>query len=179
MSRAPRSGACRALFASFVLCALCIAASARPTADTWVEGRVAHVNDGDTAVVDVAGRSLRVRFYGVDAPERQNRDWPAQPYSRVATRFMQTLIGGRAVRVRLTGERTHAREVGEVFVDGRSASQAIVAAGLAWWNERYARGDRELERLQTEARAARRGLWQQARPVAPWAHRARHRRAGG
>lgn len=174
-----RQRACHALLASLVLCALYFAAAARAAADSWVEGRVAYVNDGDTAVVDVAGRSLRVRFYGVDAPERQNRDWPAQPYSRVATNFMQALIGGRAVRVRLTGERTHAREVGEVFVNGRSASQAIVAAGLAWWNERYARGDRELQRLQAEARAARRGLWQQARPVAPWVHRARHRRAGG
>lgn len=143
--------------------------------DAWVEGRVAYVNDGDTAVVDVAGRSLRVRFYGVDAPERQTRDWPAQPYSRKATDYMRELLGRRAVRVRLTGERTHAREVGEVFVDGRSASREIVREGLAWWNERYAADDRELARLQAEARAARRGLWRDPQPVPPWAHRARHR----
>ncbi len=143
--------------------------------DEWIEGRVAYVNDGDTAVVDVGGRSLRVRFYGIDAPERQNRDWPAQPYSRKATDFMRGLIGQRAVRVRLTGERTHAREVGEVFVDGRSASREIVRAGLAWWNDKFAADDRELERLQTEARAARRGLWRDPTPVPPWAHRARHR----
>jgi len=170
--------ACGPLLLFFLYCALCAAVAARPAAESWVEGRVVHVNDGDTAIVDVDGRSLRVRFYGVDAPEAQNRDWPAQPYSRAATRFMRTLLGGRKVRVRLTGERTHAREVGEVFVDGRSASQAIVAAGLAWWNDRFAPRDRELERLQAAARAARSGLWQQQRPVAPWAHRARHRRAG-
>ncbi len=146
-------------------------------ADQWVEGRVVHVNDGDTAVVDVAGRSLRVRFYGVDAPERANRDWPAQPYSRKATAFMHALIDGRHVRVRLTGERTHAREVGEIFVDGRSASQDIVGVGLAWWNTKFAPRDRELQRLEADARAARRGLWRDPRPVAPWVHRARHRPA--
>jgi endonuclease YncB( thermonuclease family) len=145
--------------------------------EEWIRGRVVHVNDGDTAVVDVAGRSLRVRFYGIDAPERQNRDWPAQPYSRKATEFMRTLIDRREVHVRLTGERTHAREVGEVFVDGRSASREIVHAGLAWWNDRYAAGDRELERLQAAARAARRGLWRDPKPVPPWAHRERHRAA--
>lgn len=145
-------------------------------ADEWVEGRVVYVNDGDTAVVDVGARSLRVRFYGIDAPERAYREWPAQAYSRQAGAFMRKLIGQRTVRVRLTGERTHAREVGEVFVDGRSASREIVRAGLAWWNDKYAASDRELARLQAEARAARRGLWRDDRPVAPWIHRARHRR---
>lgn len=145
--------------------------------DEWVAGRVVYVNDGDTAVVDVGGRSLRVRFYGVDAPERQNRDWPAQPYSRKAAEFMRALIADREVRVRLTGERTHAREVGEIFVDGRSASREIVRVGLAWWNDRFAARDRELERLQAAARSARRGLWRDPAPVPPWVHRGRHRAA--
>ncbi len=144
-------------------------------ADEWVAGRVVLVNDGDTAVVDLGGRSLRVRFYGIDAPEGQSAEWPAQAYSRKATEFMRTLIGDRHVRVRLTGERTYGREVGEIFVDGRSASRAIVGAGLAWWNARYAAQDRELERLQAAARLARRGLWRDPDPVPPWVHRARYR----
>ncbi len=159
------------------LCALLFAATSAIAREQWVEGRVVFVNDGDTAVVDVGGRSLRVRFYGIDAPERQNRDWPAQPYSRKAADFMRELLGKREVRVRLTGERTHAREVGEVFVAGQSASRAIVREGLAWWNDKFAAGDRELERLQAEARQARRGLWRDPSPVPPWVHRARHRRA--
>lgn len=167
----------RFVHAAFALLLGLAFASATCAAEQWVEGTVVYVNDGDTAVVDVEGRSLRVRFYGIDAPERQNRDWPAQPYSRVATDFVRALMLERTVRIRLTGERTHAREVGEIFVDGRSASRAIVAAGLAWWNDKYAAEDSELAALQRDARSARRGLWQQAKPVAPWVHRARHRRA--
>ncbi|HMM77801.1 MAG TPA: thermonuclease family protein [Gammaproteobacteria bacterium] len=161
--------------ALLALALLVFAAAPSRAEDEWIAGRVVYVNDGDTAVVDVGGHSLRVRFYGVDAPERQNRDWPAQPYSRKATEFMRELIGAREVRVRLTGERTHAREVGEIFVADRSASRAIVAAGLAWWNARYAAGDRELARLQAEARSARRGLWRDPDPVPPWVHRGRYR----
>jgi len=159
-----------------LLVALCAWGLTCGAVDEWVNGRVVHVTDGDTAVVETGGRSLRVRFYGVDAPERANRDWPAQPYSRAAAEFMQKLLGGRAVRVRLNGDRTHGREVGEIFVDNRSASRELLRAGLGWWNDRFAANDAELARLQREARAARRGLWRDANPVAPWAHRRTHRR---
>ena len=166
--------AIRACGVALFLC--CVLAWRVHAAEEWLNGRVVSVTDGDTAVVDVGGRSLRVRFYGVDAPEHQNRDWPAQPYSRRATTFMRELIGHRQVRIRLIGERTHAREVGEVFVGGHSASREILRAGLAWWNDKYAPQDHVLEQLQADARAARRGLWRDPSPVAPWIHRARHRR---
>jgi endonuclease YncB( thermonuclease family) len=169
-------GLCRLAAAAALLCWVAVCGAA----DEWIEGRVVSVTDGDTAVVaTAAGRSLRVRFYGVDAPERANRDWPAQAHSRAAHAFMRELIAGRTVRVRLNGDRTHAREVGEIFVNGRSASREIVGAGLAWWNEKFAPNDRELARLQQAARAARRGLWRDDKPVPPWVHRRLHRSGRG
>ena len=156
--------------------ALFLWGGAAAAAGGWLSGRVVSVTDGDTAVVATPnGRSLRVRFYGVDAPEHANRDWPAQAYSDAAHRFMQALIADRQVAVRLTGARTHGREVGEVFVDGRSASRELLRAGLGWWNRKYAAKDSDLARLQEAARAARAGLWRDAQPVPPWVHRARHR----
>lgn len=145
-------------------------------AESWLEGRVASVTDGDTAVVETTAREiLRVRFYGVDAPETANRDWPAQPHADEAKAFMQDLIGGKAVRVRLTGERTYQREVGEIFVGETSASAAVVGAGLAWWNKKFAPSDRRLRQLQVAAKARGLGLWRDASPVPPWKHRARYR----
>ena len=35
----------------------------------------------------------------------------------------------------------------------------IVRAGFAWWYRQYARHDKELERLESEAKGAKRGLW--------------------
>lgn len=156
---------------------LCLCAFAARAADEWVSGRVASVTDGDTAVIETAqGRALRVRFYGVDAPETENREWPGQPWSTASTRFMRELLGRRQVAVRLTGERTYGREVGEIFVDGQSASRELLRAGLGWWNRKYAPRDSDLARLQEAARAARKGLWRDAEPVPPWVHRRRHRK---
>ena len=41
-------------------------------------------------------------------------------------------------------------------------------SGFVWWLRKYAPGDATLAWLEAEARAARRGLWSQASPIAPW-----------
>ena len=160
-----------------LVCGLCLLWLAGPAvAEEWVSGRVVSVSDGDTAVIDTTNHEvLRVRFYGVDAPESANEHWPAQPYAAEATAFMRTLIGNKAVRVRLTGARTYRREVGEIFVAERSASQALLAAGLGWWYRKFAPHDRELARLERQARRQRVGLWQDEGREPPWRYRARYR----
>lgn len=159
----------------WLLCLLAFSADAVE----WVNGEVIKVTDGDTVVVRAArGAILRVRCYGVDTPEDANEYWPAQPRSFEAKQFMQRLLLTRVVTVRLTGERTYGREVGEIFVDGRSASREIIRAGLGWWNRKYARQDLDLQRLEDRARAARVGLWADTKPIPPWEYRDRyqHRR---
>ena len=42
---------------------------------------------------------------------------------------------------------------------------------MAWWYRKYAPKDAELERLETEAKQAKRGLWSQPNPVPPWSWR--------
>src|SRR5579872_6197481 len=44
-------------------------------------------------------------------------------------------------------------------------------AGFAWWYVRYARHDSELQRLEAEAKAAKRGLWAEKDPMPPWEFR--------
>ncbi|MEO8596439.1 MAG: hypothetical protein ABI759_24180 [Candidatus Solibacter sp.] len=41
-------------------------------------------------------------------------------------------------------------------------------AGTAWWYRQHAKRDAVLPVLEQEAQAARRGLWVDASPVAPW-----------
>jgi len=63
----------------------------------------------------------------------------------------------------------YGRTVGEVVLpDGRSLNRELVRAGLAWWYQHYAPHDQDLERLEQQARAARRDLWADKDPVAPW-----------
>lgn len=142
----------------------------------WINGVVVKVHDGDTATVATTkGRVLHVRFYGVDAPERATEDWPAQAFAGDATTFMRKLILQNPVSVRLTGERTYRREVGEIFVDGRSATRELVRAGFGWWNTRYAPHDSDLKRLEYQARKTRRGLWRDSKAIPPWRFRKQYR----
>lgn len=152
-------------------------AEARRTRAGWISGLIVAVHDGDTATLRRGdGARIKLRFYGVDAPELASADWPAQAHASEAARFMQNLILDEQVSVRLTGDQTYGRLVGEIFVDGRSAPRELLRAGYGWWNERYAARDSDLERLQQQARQARRGLWQAAAPEPPWTFRARYRR---
>lgn len=136
-----------------------------------MNGVVVHVDDGDTAVVvDEEGERLDIRFYGIDTPETKNDKlgWDAQPYSADAKAFTMRMIKDQVVFVRLKGEQTYGRSVGEIFVNGQSVSRELARAGLAWWNKKYQKDDLDIARLVSEARDARKGLWADNSPVAPW-----------
>ncbi len=153
---------------------LCLPCAAQ--AEEWLKGVVIAVHDGDTATLESAQRRLlRVRFYGVDAPELATEDWPDQAFGRAAGAFMRKFLLHQRVAVRLTGERTYGREVGEIFVAERSASRVLLRAGFGWWNRKYAPRDAELARLEKIARKAKRGLWSDRAAIPPWQYRQRHR----
>ena len=59
--------------------------------------------------------------------------------------------------------------MGEVLLpDGRNLNHELVRAGFAWWYRKYAPEDETLKQLEQEARAAKRGLWVDAKPIPPW-----------
>lgn len=67
----------------------------------------------------------------------------------------------------------YGREIGKVLVDGMDANLQQVSRGFAWHYKAYEReqsaNDRQLYDLaENEAKAAQRGLWWDAKPVAPW-----------
>lgn len=145
-------------------------------ASVFFKGTVVAVDDGDTVVVHGRnGDTKKIRFYGVDTPESAwPGRWAEQPYSQAAKSFTSSYLQNREVSVRLTGDVTYRREVGEVFYNGVSASKELVRVGLAWWNSKYAADDRELKKLEETARAKRYGLWRERNPTPPWEWRRRH-----
>jgi len=139
-----------------------------------VVGRVERVFDGDSLVVAAGGRREEVRLFGIDAPER------TQPWSARARRLAGELALGREVRLERRGTDAYGRTLAVVLLsDGRSLNRELVAAGLAWWYRRYDPDDEVLAALEREAREARRGLWTDPRPVAPWDFRAARRPPNG
>lgn len=142
--------------------AMFVSLSAGPVLAGEFTGRVVWVYDGDSIKVQSRGRMVRVRLFGIDCPEKE------QPYADRALDLTISLAKGREVTVRVKDHDTYGRVVGLVRLpDGRSLNRELVRAGLAWWYRRYS-SDQDLARLEAEARAARRGLWRDPQPVAPW-----------
>lgn len=109
---------------------------------------------------------------GIEWPEKR------QPFGTRARQFTGDMAFGKDVTVRVIDVDRYGRTVGEVILpDGLSVNRELVRAGLAWWYRQYARKDRDLERLEASARAARSGLWADADPVAPWEWRKTRRAA--
>ena len=81
------------------------------------------------------------------------------------------MVFRRVVTVADTGVDGYGRQLGTVFVGGQNINAAMVDRGMAWAYRQYL-ADRSLIRLEQQARAARRGLWSDPAPVAPWRFRA-------
>ena len=52
--------------------------------------------------------------------------------------------------------------------DGTHVNHTLVKDGWCGWYRKYAPGDTDLEKLETEARDAKKGLWADPAAVPPW-----------
>jgi micrococcal nuclease len=139
-------------------------------ADTF-HGKVVGVTDGDTITVLHERRPETIRLNGIDAPEK------GQAFGERAKQFMAQLSFGQVVEVIVRDQDRYGRTVADVRLpDGRSLNHEVVRGGYAWWFRRYS-GDASLAALESEARTAKRGLWADAHPLAPWEWRETRRQA--
>lgn len=126
-------------------------------------GRVVAVDDGDTIDVLRDRRVEKIRLNGIDCPEI------LQAYGSRAKEYTTLLVFGKDVRVIVQGRDAWGRTLAQVVApDGTVLNRELVRVGLAWWYYSFAPKDRDLEKLQAEAKAARAGLWAEAHPMAPW-----------
>lgn len=76
------------------------------------------------------------------------------------------------------GKDKYGRILADVLrADGTNVNHALVKDGWCWWYRKFAPEDTVLEQLETEARDARKGLWDDPEPVPPWEWRKRVRRS--
>lgn len=121
------------------------------------EAVVTGIVDGDTIDVSIDGREERVRYYGVDTPERGDRCFDA------ATARTEALAGDRVLLLPDARERDrYDRLLRYIFTEsGESIDALLIAEGLGEaWREDGAYRD-ELVVLEGEARSADVGcLWE-------------------
>jgi len=125
-------------------------------------GEVVGIHDGDTFTVLHSGKEEKVRINGIDCPEL------GQPFGMRAKQHAAQLIFGEVVSVTVFGRDQYGRTLGDARLsDGKLLSREMVRAGFAWRYRAHSK-DRELAALEAEARESGRGLWADARPMAPW-----------
>jgi len=124
---------------AFLLVALAIAAAliGQPDAEaqqsTALEARVSKVLDGDTFTL--SGESRRIRVWGLDAPEWDQRG------GSTATATLRSLISGKTLRCAIRDVDRYGRLVGQCFLpDGRDIAAEMIRSGAATEYCRFSKG---------------------------------------
>ena len=129
-------------------------------------GPVVSILDGDTIEVLHKQHAERIRFSGIDCPEK------GQAYGQKAKHAASALAFGKEVILQTHGKDKYGRTLADVILqDGLNVNRTLVSDGWCWWYRKYAPGDTELEQLEKRAREARKGLWVDPAPIPPWVYR--------
>lgn len=115
---------------------------------------VREVADGDTITASCPDGKLRVRVWGIDAPETGQ-----QPWGQDSTRYLQALLDqGDRVQVQVVDTDRYGRSVARLFIGEQDLGWQMVRDGRAVVYEQYndSQGYRD---AQSEARGARLGVW--------------------
>ena len=127
------------------------------------EGVVTTVVDADSIHVILGERTERIRLIGVDAPEVDHPDQPAECYGHESANFTQRTLEGRSIRIEFDVERRDRfdRVLAYVFHDSELFNEKLVAEGFAVersYPPNLAHQE-ELRGAEAEARQNGRGLW--------------------
>lgn len=159
---------------------LWLAAPAVDFEPTTLFGTVLRVPDGDTIVLeDEARQEHTVRLEGISAPE------PKQRFGDKATEALADLVTDKKVRVEWTKKDPYGRIVGDVYLPNGASegdesvdlwvNRKLIEDGCAW---HFAAFDhrQSLAQAEVQARAEKKGLWDDPQPEAPWDFRKRDRK---
>ncbi len=142
----------------------CIALNAQ--AETF-NAKVIAVMDGDTIMVLRGNQKIKVRMANIDAPEKD------QAFGKQSRDSLLEMVGKKTVQIDSQAVDQYGRIVGQIKVDGLDVNQQQVKRGMAWEYSHY-HTDKTYIGLQSDAQQARRGLWTQTSPQAPWQWRKLH-----
>lgn len=146
-----------------------------------IDGVVTKVSDGDTIqVTDQFGTKVKVRFYGVDAPETEKGNKrtgkiikPGQPFGEEGYQALNQKLQRQNVRLEIMDTDQYKRAVAIVWLGNRNINREMVSEGWGWAYRQYLDRPHASEYIQAEeqARRAHIGLWQQNKPTSPWEFR--------
>jgi endonuclease YncB( thermonuclease family) len=135
----------------FVLLLLIAFPNSSRTTIRTVEGIVQKVSDGDTlTLITRDGTKLRVRIYGIDAPEMRHEQEPGQLYGDEAKRALAEKVFRKGVTLTIQERDQYQRVVGIVKIGNRNINEEMVKDGWAWAYRQHLRGPYVSEFIDAE-----------------------------
>jgi micrococcal nuclease len=135
-----------------------------PTLAATLSGKVVRVADGDTITILTPNKEeVKIRLVEIDAPEKD------QPYGQKSKQSLSDLVFEKDVRVEWEKTDKYKRTLGRVFVGDTDVNLQQVKNGAAWAYLQYLTDER-IKQAESEARAAKAGLWalQADQIIPPW-----------
>lgn len=124
-----------------------------------LSGKVISIHDGDTITILQNKQQIKVRLFGIDAPELK------QPYGKKSKQFLANLIADEVVEVDENGKDRYKRTIGTVYLNGADINAQMVANGYAW---AYRKFSKKYTAQESQAKKQGLGLWRDKEPIPPW-----------
>ena len=141
-----------------------LAAAAHAAPIRTVTAKITKISDGDTVqAVTPEGTRLKVRLYGIDAPETPKGSKPGEPFGNASRNYLASLVGQRSVRVEILDIDRYRRMVAVLWLGERNVNQEMISAGMAEAYVEYLKQPYRAPfiRAEQEAKANGRGIWSQ------------------
>ena len=122
-------------------------------------GKVISIHDGDTITILQNKQQIKVRLFGIDAPELK------QPYGKKSKQFLVNLVAGQMVEVEESGEDRYKRMIGTIYLNGTDINAQMVENGYAWV---YRKFSKKYTPQESKAKKQSLGLWRDKEPIPPW-----------
>lgn len=125
--------------------------------------KVLDILDGDTFTGLYKNKRIRIRLYGIDAPELN------QPYGLNSRQILSRLISNKIVELSHISKGKYGRTIAMVHYDGLNVNAEMVRLGAAWVYDEYCEASlrKTWNLYQYKAKRNRLGLWQFDNPVRP------------
>lgn len=136
-----------------------------------VQCEVTSVHDGDSMRARCPGMkdTVRIRIHQIDAPEI------GQAYGKASRDTLRRLcVRGRTATLTIVGKDDYGRLLAGAECGQKDIAATMLESGAAWVYRQY-QHDKALVQLEQRARDAKRGLWQDPKPQAPWEYRREQR----
>jgi micrococcal nuclease len=129
-----------------------------------VTATITKISDGDTVqAITPEGTKLKVRLYGIDAPETPKGNKPGEPFGNDSRDYLASLVSQRSVKVEILDIDRYRRMVAILWLGERNVNQEMIVAGMAEAYVEYLKKPYRAPfiKAEQEAKAQGRGVWSQ------------------